>query len=173
LPHTVAEWYVRREHKTLLNKYSGGRFRAFLTYFSVISEKFLFYFLVISRIFPISHLFPSVISRLFLTSQLFSQLFLSCASHFSVTLLSYFPFLSYASQLFLGYRLDPSRGFDINCRWNWLSGVLLWWMVTHGVKFPWQLAGKLFWFCTLSFVLVGAHINCQACGWRSSPISSV
>ena len=74
----------------------------FLTYFSIISQLFLDYF--------------SVISRLFLTSQLFSQLFLSCASHFSQFSVMLLPFLSHASQLFLGYRLDPSCGFDINCR---------------------------------------------------------
>ena len=50
----------------------GGRFRAFLGYFSFISQLLLNYFPDISRLFPISHLFLTYflfISQLFLASQ--------------------------------------------------------------------------------------------------------
>ena len=132
-------------------------------HFSVISDKFFTYFLVISRIFPISHPFNyyfSIVSQFF--SLPISQLCFSVVSHFSVTPLS--------------YRLDQSCGFvtliggEIDHPVCYCDGWRL-------VKFPWQLAGNPFWFCTLfhlhTFVLVEAHINCQVCGWRSSPISSV
>ena len=59
---------------TVQGPFYGGRFRAFLDYFSVISQLLLNYFSEISRMFPISCLFLTyflLISQLFLASQPF------------------------------------------------------------------------------------------------------
>ena len=62
----------------------SGRFQVFLTYFLVITEKFLTFFFEV-----ISHF--SLISRLFYWFSKFqAQLYFAVISHFSVTLLSYF-----------------------------------------------------------------------------------
>ena len=70
----------------------GGRFQAFLDYFSVLN-----YFSEISRIFPVSCLFLTyflLISQLFLASHLFLNHFLFISQLF----IRYFPFLNQRSR---------------------------------------------------------------------------
>ena len=140
----------------------SGRFQVFLTYFLVITEKFLTFFFEV-----ISHF--SLISRLFYWFSKFqAQLYFAVISHFSVTLLSYFSVTVWINFVVLALIVGEIVS---------VSGVLLWWMDTRGVK-PWQLASKLFWFFISGMQSVEpahfcARISCQACGWKSNLASSV
>ena len=100
----------------IIGNFYGGRFRAFLSYFSVTSQLLLTYFPVISRTFPISQLFLSYFSKIshFLTiSGLFLSHF-SLLNYFSVTSRLFLIYFSTISQLLLDYFPVISRLFPGN-----------------------------------------------------------
>ena len=81
----------------------GGRFRAFLSYFSVTSHLFPSYFLNISHFSTISQLFLTYLNSHFLTiSGLFLSQF-SLLNYFSVTSRLFLIYFSTISQLLLDY----------------------------------------------------------------------